>query len=220
MIGYDAEILRLLLAQYDAGLRPMQPVALLLALAATWLALRPPARAQGWSPRAVAAVLALAWAWIGYGWFWSVMAGLDFFAPVPAALFAVQGLLLGWTGALRGRLALRARPDAAGGAGLALIGTAIVLHPLLAGLMGDGWAARPPVLLGATPTAILTLGLLLLAVPRPPWHLLAIPLAWCGFAGFLAIRLGMVEDLLAPAAGLVALVAATMATRQGRAQRA
>ena len=86
MIGYDAEILRLLLAQYDAGLRPMQPVALLLALAATWLALRPPARAQGWSPRAVAAVLALAWAWIGYGWLWSVMAGLDFFAPVPAAM--------------------------------------------------------------------------------------------------------------------------------------
>ena len=62
-----------------------------------------------------------------------------------------------------------------------LLAWALLLHPLLAGLAGRPWTQAEIVGLASDPTAIATLGLLLLLRgPRWPMRALwAVPLAWC-----------------------------------------
>jgi len=197
-----------LLARYNQALWPAPLLAAVLAAACIALVLRPmPA-----GGRIVAAALAAMWLWNAVAFHLAQLAALHFLAPLLAAAFALEALLLAWTGAVRGRLAFAMRRNAAGRTGLALAVFALLGYPLLATLAGHGWPALAVIGIAPSPTTLLTLGLLLCA-PRLPLHLLAIPALWALATGAAAWSLHLPEDLTLPAAAVVALAAAAWARR-------
>ena len=196
MLPFTAEILFSSFAQYNRALWPLPILALALALAVVLLTLRP-GRHGG---RAIGALLALAWLWIGVGYHFLHFAALDFAAPVYGVLFVLQGLLLAWTGVVRGRLAFRFDADLAGWCGLALA-LAAIARPLSDVLFGHGWQSARVVGLAPGATAAFTLGMLLLTTGRTPLHLAVIPLLWTLVAGARAWILGIPQDLALPVAG-------------------
>lgn len=54
--------------------------------------------------RAIAALLALSWWWVAWGFHWQGYASINLAAGYFVWAFAVQGLLLLWMGVVRGRL--------------------------------------------------------------------------------------------------------------------
>ena len=205
MFPYDAEVLTQVYTQYNTAIWPAQPAALLLALAVFWLAAAPLHNMAGrGGARPVGAVLAAAWLWCGLVFFRGSMAPLDFMAPVYAWTFAAQAALLAWALLWRG-LPMVFRPDGRGIGGLALAAFALFGLPLISGLGDAGFAAARLVGVAPGPTALFTLGLLLLAEGRARWLLMLLPLAWCAVAGVTAWALNIPEAWPLPVLGVVAL---------------
>jgi Family of unknown function (DUF6064) len=181
----------------------MQVVTYALALALVWIAIRP--RYGGYrrvAHRLAGAALAAAWGWTGTVFHLKYFATVNFLAPVYGALFLVQALLLAWTAAIRGRIAPRAQSDPFGWAGLGLMVYAIIGYPLIAEVASDGLQSARVVGLAPDPTAVFTLGVLLLAEGRTPLHLTVMPVLWRLFAGVTAWELGVAEDMALPLIGL------------------
>ena len=200
MLPFTAEILFSSFAQYNRALWPLPILALALALAVVLLTLRP-GRHGG---RAIGALLALAWLWIGVGYHFLHFAALDFAAPVYGVLFVLQGLLLAWTGVVRGRLAFRFGAD-----------LAAIAWPLSDVLFGHGWQSARVVGLAPGATAAFTLGMLLLTTGRTPLHLAVIPLLWTLVAGARAWILGIPQDLALPVAGVAGFALILWENRRG-----
>jgi hypothetical protein len=201
MLSFTAEVYFSLLEQYNRAIWPAQIIAYALALGALFLACRPMRHGS----RVIAAALAAAWLWTGIVFHWLQFATISFAAPVIAACFVLQGVLLLWTGVLRGRLAFRCRRGVAGAAGLALAAAALFLHPVLARLTGYRWPQADLVGVAPDSTVLFTVGLLLLSDGRTPWYLLAVPLLWSIVAGLTGWFLGGPELLVLPALGVCGL---------------
>ncbi len=201
MLPYTAEVLFSLMGRYNAAMGPGVAVAPVLALAALALALRP----QPGGGRAIAAILAAGWLWSGGVFHGQYLAPLNFAAPIYATGFAVQGLLLLLSGVVLGRLTFRLRADAPGVAGVAVIVLALVVDPVLGWLAGWPVAQTPVVGLAPNPTALFTLGMLLLARPVVPFHLLVLPVVWALWSGWMSWTLAIPSDLALPAAALLAI---------------
>jgi hypothetical protein len=214
MLPFTAEILFSSFEQHYRALWPLPVLAPAIALALVLLTLRPVRHGD----RAIAGVLALAWVWVGAGHFILHFAAIDFAAPAYGALFVLQALLLAWTGVARGGLAFRFAGELFGWCGLALAFAATIAWPLADGLFGYGWASARVIGLSPGPTAVFTLGLLLLAVGRAPLHLAIIPLLWTAIAGATAWILGIRQDLALPVAGVGAI--ALLVWKNRRRQRA
>src|SRR5690606_17139257 len=136
MLPFTADVLFSSFAQYHRALWPLPILAPLLALALLVLTVRPVRHGN----RAISALLALAWLWVGIGYFVLHFAAFDFAAPGYGLLFVVQGLLLLWTGVVRGRLAFRFAGDLFDWCGLVLALAAALAGPLGDWLWGRDWA--------------------------------------------------------------------------------
>jgi hypothetical protein len=198
-----------LFEQYNEAVWPAPVVAFALGLIVLLSALKP-YRGSG---RLIAAILAAAWIWNGVAYHMLHFAALTWAAWGFGFLFVIEGLMLLATGLLRGRLDVRFRRDAAGWTGLALAVFAMALYPLIGLLAGQAWPSMPAFGIAPCPLAIFTFGLLLMAEPRAPWHLLVIPLLWAAVGGSAAWLLAMPQDLALPAA---AVLAAALAFRKNR----
>lgn len=201
MFPFDAEVLASLYALYNAAVWPAPAVALGLALVALWLAV-PPRRGDG---RFIGTLLAAGWLWCGLVFFDRHLAPFDFMAPVYGWLFVAQAVLLLW-GLVWRRATLQFRADVFGAAGLALAAVALFGLPLLAGFVEGGYASARIVGVAPGPTALFTLGLLLLAPLRTAWPLMVIPLLWTGVAGAMAWALDVMAAWPLPFLGLAALL--------------
>ena len=197
MLPFTAEILFSSFEQYNRALWPLPILAPALAVAIVLLSLWPVRRGD----RAIAALLALAWLWVGVGYFILHFAAIDFAAPGYGLLFALEGLLLLWTGLVQGRLAFGRAGDLFGWCGLVLALAVALAWPLADGLAGHGWQSVRVVGLAPGPTAVFTLGVLLLTPTRTPLHLAVIPLLWTLGAGATAWILSIPKDLVLPVAG-------------------
>jgi hypothetical protein len=195
-----------LLERHNAAVWPGQLVALTLGLALLAL-LR---RRERWQGRAVAGVLAVLWGWVGWSFVGTRYATINWAAGYLAWMFAIEAGLLVWIGA-RGSLGFRA---ARSGAGLALFMAALVLYPMLAPLLGRGVGPAEVFGIAPDPTAVGTVGLLLMADGGGRAALLAAPLLWCLLAGLTLLAMG------SPEAGVpaLAIVVAIAATRRRRAR--
>ncbi len=198
MLPFTAEVLYSVLEQYNRAIWPAQIIATGLGLAAVVSALRP----FPGSGRLIGALLAAAWAWIGAAYHLMHAAAIDFAAPALGVFFVIQGALLAWTGALRGRLAWRFRADAFGWTGIGLVVLAMAAYPLIAWLAGHGWPRAPMFGVAPCPTAIFTIGMLLLVDGRTPLHLVAIPVLGSLYCGTAAWLLNLHEDLALALAGV------------------
>jgi hypothetical protein len=184
---------------YNVESWPWQVVALVASLALVALAWRR-ARHAG---RVVALVLAVAWAVIGWRFHWVRYSTINWAAVYFAGAFVLQAALLLWTAVVSG-LDYGGTSRRRRYAGLALIVTALALLPFATLAAGRPWRQLEVAGLSPDPTAILTLGLLLVA-RRAHWSLYAVPVAWCLVSG---LTLWTMKAPVAFVPVLVALVAA------------
>ncbi|HUF87885.1 MAG TPA: DUF6064 family protein [Thermohalobaculum sp.] len=186
-------------------------------------------RPRRWSGRVVALALALAWAWVGWRFVGERYAAINWAAVYAAPLFYIQALLLAWFGAVRDGLNLSIPPRGSVRLGLALYAYALILHPLTALAAGRPLAGAEIAGIAPDPTAIATLGVLVMlpgggvagavagGVAGP---LLAIPLAWCLMSGATLATMGAWQAWIPLAAAAVALAAWLRETFRPRSARA
>jgi hypothetical protein len=198
MLPFTSEVFFSVFEQYNQAIWPAQIVAYGLGLAVALLTLWPVAGGG----RIIAAILAVFWVWMGVAYHLMHFATVNFAAPAFGAVFIVQGLLLGWTGVIRGKVNFRFRPDASGWSGLGLVIFAIVLYPLLGWVAGHGWPRAQMFGVAPSPTTIFTMGALLLVAGRTPLHLVAIPVLWALIGGTAVWLLNVPEDLAPTLAGI------------------
>ena len=158
---------------YNRAIWPAQILALALGIAILVL-LR---RAEPWRGRAITVLLAACWLWVAVVFLAHRYATLTWSARYFAWGFGVEAALLLWT-ALRGRLIFERRL-----AGLAIFLAALVVPPLSGPLVGRTWRQVEVFGVAPDPTAVATLGILLLAAGRVRWELAALPLLWCAVSG-------------------------------------
>lgn len=212
MIAFSSEAYYALFAEYNRAIWPAQVMALLLGL----MALVATGRPFWLSDRLIATILVVFWAWTGLVYHWSFFAGINFVAPVLAVLFVIQALLLMWTGVVRDRVAFRFTGSLCGWAGMALAIYGLTFHAVTSYLSGQVGLALPAFGVTPSPTLLFTLGLLLMAEPRVPWHLMILPVI-LGFVGaigawFLDVR----EDLPLAFVCILAVLFAATKNRRSR----
>ena len=117
---------------YNLAVWPWHIVAIMLGLAvlALWL------RGGTWQGRAVAVILAACWLFVAWAYLLARYDTINWAASYFAAGFALEALLLVWTGLIRDRLPLRPGRDLAGTAGLYLFVFALFAWPLIGPVVG------------------------------------------------------------------------------------
>jgi Family of unknown function (DUF6064) len=200
-----------LIERYNVALWPAHVLTIGLGLYVL-SALRRPTPAQS---RAIAAILAALWAWVGWAFVWRRYAEINWAATYFVWLFAIETVLLGWMGAVRGWLKLRPATDAVGWIGVALVTLSVAVYPALAVLAGRGWRQSEAFGLAPDPTVIATLGILLLAAP-PRGTLLVAPILLAGISAATLWAMGSPERWLM----LTALVLVGLGLRRGSSSRA
>jgi hypothetical protein len=199
-----------LIELYNADVWPAQLPAFVTACVLLVLAWRGSLLAA----RVGAAVLAVSWAFVGWRFHFHHYATINWAAPYFACAFAAQALLLGAGAASRAFRSGRSAPCRSR-VGIALIAAALVAQPLMALLLGRPWAQVEVVGLAPDPTAVFTLGFLLL-LQRIHWWLFPIPLLWCLASGMTLWTMGANEAFIPPLAALTALLAASSLRPQRR----
>jgi hypothetical protein len=155
--------------------------------------------------RAIAGLLAVSWLWVGIVFHLGRYATINWAAKYFAALFVIQGLLLLWQGVVRQRLRLVPSRTPAGYAAFGLLFVAIVVIPIAGRITERTWHQVEVFGVTPDPTAVATLALLWLSVPRAPRVLLVIPLLWCVIGGATLWALGSAEAWVLLLAGLLGL---------------
>jgi hypothetical protein len=163
---------------HNAALWPLQALTLAAGLVIILLVAWRPRSAAPW----LALLLAILWTFVGWSFLWNRYADINWAAAYIAPAFAVEGVLLLVCGPLLHGLAFDRR-GLAGGIGYFILAFALAGAPLLAPLQGRGWASSEVFGIAPDPTAIATLGLLLLARGRLLPLLLPIPVLWCLVSG-------------------------------------
>lgn len=203
-LPFSQEAFLSLFETYNLAIWPAQLGAYALGAFAVVLVFWP----KAWSTRVVGAVLALFWLWTGVVYHGLFFTPLNFFAPLFAALFVIQGLLLLWRLVVRGDISFRFQRDAVGYTGHGLMIFALIVYPLLAIMAGHAWPRMPVFGVAPCPMTIFTFSMLLLAQPKIPMSLMVIPLLWTLIGGSAALLLGMPEDFSLLLAGVTALAVA------------
>ncbi|NIA71931.1 hypothetical protein HBA54_25355 [Pelagibius litoralis] len=204
MLSFDAEVLSALFARMNAALWPAQLAFGAAALAAlVFAALR-----QAFAARAIGVILVTAWLCCGLIFHLTYFAGLSFTAPVYGGLFLAQAALLAWSLLVRGKPVFALNRGLPAWVGLLVVGYALVAVPVIALSGAGGLAAARTFGLAPGPTAVFTLGLLLLIQRHCPLHLLVLPVLWCLIAGATAWSLWIPEDLALPFIALAVLAVA------------
>jgi uncharacterized protein DUF6064 len=183
---------------YNAEIWPLPLAGLALGAAVCCLIWRGGAA----SGRIIAMILGAAWLFVGWAYHWQRYATINWGAEYYAAGFAVEGLLLigfGATGTLRSP-----RPDTKD-AVAALLLAAGLLYPLIAPLAGRPWSQAEIFGIAPDPTAIATLGALLLLADRAGWLLIALPVLWCAITAATLWTMETPEALVPAAAVVLAL---------------
>ena len=202
MLPFDAEVLTALVEQYNRAIWPAQIAAILLALVALVLVVRP-VRGAG---RLIGLIVTSGWIFTGAVFHLQFFAPLNFAAPVYGWCFLAQAMLLLWTLVLRGGTSFRLTSGFATWAGLILAFLALVLMPLGEAGLGAGLSAVELPGLAPDPTVVFTLALLLMVNGRAPLHLIALPLLWSLVAAGTAWMLEAPGAMVLPAAGIIGTI--------------
>lgn len=188
---------------HNRALWPAVPLALLVGISLIPLT----RRAGALRGRVVSGLLAAAWVLVAWWFFQRLYAQINLAAPWFAAGFAAQGLLLLGLGVLGGRLQFDWGRGLTPRLGLAVLAFAVAVHPLIGPLAGRDWSGAELFGLAPDPTALGTLGLLLMTRWRLRWVLGLLPLLWCLASGFTWFAMDVPHGLLTPALGVLGAAA-------------
>ena len=188
-----------LIQRYNESVWPGHLVTVALGLGLIGLVRRP----APWQGRAISGALALLWGWVAWAFLWQRYATINWAATYLAWAFAGQAVFLAWSG-LAGRLRFRAGRDlrARLGAGLVVLGVAV--YPAVAPLAGRAVRQAEAFGIAPDPTAIATLGLLLLAEGGPRGLLAVVPVFGCLLSGATLWALGSPDAWVPLLAALLA----------------
>lgn len=198
---------------YNSAIWPAQIVAIGLGL--TILALqRRPGAARG---RVIAAILAGCWLFVAIAFHARRYAAINTAAVYFAAGFGLQAALLIWVGIVRGRLSFERRLDPASRTGFWIFLFALAIVPILGPLLlHRGWRQVEVFGVAPDPTAVATLGILLLASGRGRRALFVVPAIWCAITGATLLAMKAPDAWIPP---LAAALAIAMAIRQRPARK-
>ena len=191
---------------YNQSVWPVQLAAVASGAAMIVLVLRRP----DWQGRAVTGILSAAWLWVAWAYHLQRYASINWMAPFFSVIFIAQAVLLIWTGVVRGRLHYGSVPPIALKAGLGMFVYALVIQPLMAPLMGRGWIQTELFGIAPDPTAIATLGLILLAAGGTFWYLLILPIVWGAISAATLWSMGSSDAAIVLLAVLTAVVATVL----------
>jgi Family of unknown function (DUF6064) len=197
MLPFSTEQFLQVFATFNVAIWPAQIVAYGVGL----LAAAGVARSSPTSDRVASTSLAAMWLFTGISYHWLSFARVNPAANLFGAAFVLQAGLLCYAGFI-GRLRFGFTPSLRAAAGLVLTIYAAAIYPII-GLLLHGYPAVP--LFGVTPcpVTIFTLGCFLMTRSPVPWWVLAIPLLWSVIGGSAAILLGVVQDWVLLASGIL-----------------
>jgi hypothetical protein len=158
---------------YNRAIWPAQLVTLAVGMAILWGSGRHTSRA-----RPTVTILAACWLYVAIAFHAHRYSTLTWSARYYAWGFGLEAALLLWTGVIRGRLLFERRLP-----GAAIFLFALVVQPVIGVLFGRTWRQVEVFGVAPDPTAIATLGLLLLVAGRVRWELMVVPLFWCAISG-------------------------------------
>ncbi|MHB1218421.1 MAG: DUF6064 family protein [Alphaproteobacteria bacterium] len=175
---------------YNQAIWPGQFLAVALGVAIFGLLLRRSAERS----RAVPVILAACWLWVAWAYLLTRYDTINWAAKYFAAGFVLQAFLL-IAVSLRRRIHLGPSSDTRNRFGLALFLFALAIQPLIGPLLlGRPWTQTELFALAPDPTAVATLGVLLLSVRgRAAWLLMPLPLAWCAVSAMTLWTMGSPE---------------------------
>jgi hypothetical protein len=196
-------------ARFNGAIWPLQWTAAIAGVAAVYLLFFGGERAN----RMVAAIAAALWAFTGIAYHWFYFSDINPAAWIFGSLFVVEAIILAWEGGVRGRIRFRLERSSNSALSLLLLAYALVVYPLIGLLVTHPYPQTP--LFGVTPcpTAIFTIGLLMVIQHPKRWLIAAIPLAWSFIGGIAAVALSVPQDWGLPLSGL--LLIGVYATRTG-----
>jgi hypothetical protein len=163
--------------------------------------------------RAIAGLLAVSWLWVAIAFHLLRYATINWAAKYFAILFAIQAMLLVWHGVIWGRLHVKLSREPATYMAMGLLLVALVLESIAGRLAGRAWLQVEIFGVTPDPTAVATLALLALSVPRAPRVLLVIPVIWCAIGGVTLWALGSAEAWIVLLSGLSGLLLAMRTPR-------
>ncbi len=196
---------------HNAAIWPAQIITVGLGLAILVL----PGRTAG-SGRIIASILAACWLFVAVAFHATRYATINWAAVYFAWAFGLEGALLIWAGAVRGALAFERPLGAAARAGLWIFLFALAVMPLVGPLLGKNWRQVEIFGVMPDPTAVGTLGLLLVATGRGRWMLFIVPVIWCAISGATVMAMKAPLAWIPP---LSAVLVVSLAIRQGMARR-
>lgn len=191
---------------YNAAIWPAQIVAVAVGLAILLLLFRPErTRARS---RLLAALLAVCWLWVAIAFHANRYATINWAAVYFAWGFGLEAALLLWTGVVRGRLVFETDARLVRRAGFWIFLFALAVEPLIGTFVGRGWRQIEIFGIAPDPTAVATLGILLLATGRARWELVVIPVTWCAISGATLWAMNAPDAWVPPLAATVAVIMA------------
>ena len=194
---------------YNREIWPAQIVALALGVVILACLLS----ASAWRGRAVTAILAACWLWVAWAFHVERYATINWAANYFAIGFAVEALLLVWTGTMRAELTRVTVNRTVRIAGICVFVFALIVQPAIGPLIGRPWLQAEVFGVAPDPTVVATLGVLVLTPSRSRWLTLIIPIIWCVISGATLWAMESREALVMP---LIALLAVLMAVWDAR----
>jgi hypothetical protein len=159
---------------------------------------------ESWSARAIAALLAALWLFVAWAYLLERYAAINWAATYAAGAFALEALLIVWTGVFRRRLVFESNASALNIAALALFGFAVLIEPALGLVFGRPLAQAEVFGIAPDPTGVATLAILLTAT-RVHTHLLIVPLLWCVFSALTLVAMNVPDAIVMIAAGCIGM---------------
>lgn len=206
-----------LIELYNAAVWPAQIMTVGLGLSILALLYR----AVAVRGRLTAAILAACWLFVAIAFHADRYATINWAAVYFAWGFGLEAALLIWTGVVHGRLVFERPVDRASRAGLWIFLFALAVLPMAGPLLGRGWRQAEVFGVAPDPTAVATLGILLLASGPGSRVLIVIPAVWCAISGATLLAMKAPDAWIAPVAALVVVslaISNALARRRARAR--
>jgi hypothetical protein len=159
--------------------------------------------------------LAVAWLAVAAAWFWMRFSTIHTGGRTMAVAFAIEAFALLWFGVARNRLGAARPRGVRDSIAVVLLAYGLLLHPLLGPVLGRPWSQAEVFALAPDPTAIATIGALLLA-KHAHWSLWVVPIGWCLFSGLTLWAMRTPDAWVPPAIATVG-VAIALVCRHERA---
>lgn len=186
---------------YNLTIWPLQIIAYLLGIVAIILAIKK----TRYSSRIISTILVFFWLWIGLVFSLIYFTRVFNMAGFYVVSFTIQGILFLIFGVFKPDISFRFKVNIYSIIGMIFIVYAMIAYTAIEYALGRGYPRILPFGLVPCPSTIFTFGLLLWTDKKLPKFILIIPLI-LGISGFLAVFLGIWEDIGLIIAGILGTI--------------